>query len=213
MIHDPHSPHSPYPSDWSTLHTLKQGLVWISQWNLQVDLFLSFDDPYKLFPLPNMFCHNHSFILIERNLYARLLHVWELVPQLILAMNDFNAFLYRLQINSLHEGCLSHLRPFLSQLSVQGSHLKLFTWWSWSWIMIRLKRPCCISIVFIIVAITVEIHQGKWKQSVIRAVSPSRGKGQTLSNEITWSTESHSIRTINLRMMSWWSQFQSLMKE
>ena len=91
--------------------------------------------------------------------------------------------------------------PILSKLCVHGPHFKLFTWWSWSWITIRLQRPCWISIVFIIVVITVsqkrisiskvshfgtaEIKYSPRKMETgIKSVSTSRGRGEILSKEI-----------------------------
>lgn len=41
-----------------------------------------------------------------------------------------------------------------SSHSVHGRHFNLFTRRSWNLIMILFKRPCCISIIFIIVVIT-----------------------------------------------------------
>lgn len=98
--------------------------------------------------------------------------------------------------DTFNERSSNHLRTFFFLLSVHGRHFMLYTLWFWSWTIIRLKKPCCTSIIFIIGIIIVfhervsfsrvshGIHLVTWKQSVVRSVQTSRRRGPTLSKDI-----------------------------
>lgn len=98
--------------------------------------------------------------------------------------------------DTFNERSSNHLRTFFFLLSVHGRHFMLYTLWFWNWTIIRLKKPCCTSIIFIIGVIIVfhervsfsrvshGIHLVTWKQSVVRSVQTSRRRGPTLSKDI-----------------------------
>ena len=86
-------------------------------------------------------------VVLEFRSFCLKLNSGEGVPCILVWSDDS-------QISSItfNERCFSSFWCFLLS-PVHCRHWNFFTWWPWSWIIVRLKRCCCISFIFIIIII------------------------------------------------------------